>query len=72
MTAFQNRSFARQIGMQLSASVVESTNAAPPMSGTVVESTNFIPLSAPKPADRAPKRIFFVLLATNQRGRLAA
>ena len=58
MTAFQNRSFTRQIGMQLSASVVESTN--------------FTTLSAPKPADRAPKRIFFVLLATNQRGRLAA
>lgn len=72
MMELQKRSFARQIGMQLSASVVESTNATPPMLETVVESTNFTPLSAPKPADRAPKRIFFVLLATNQRGRLAA
>ena len=58
--------------MQLSASVVESTNAVPPMLETVVKSTNFTPLSAPKPADYAPKRLFFVLLATDQRDRLGA
>jgi hypothetical protein len=58
--------------MQLSATVVESTNAKTPMLGTVVESTNFPPLFTPKPANHGPRPVFFVLLATDQRDRVAA
>ncbi len=49
MTAFQNRSFARQAGGSFSRTVAESTNANGQMWQTVVESTIFEPSTACAP-----------------------
>lgn len=53
MTAFQNRSFARQAGGSLSTTVAESTNDNGEMWQTVVENTIFDPPMAytPRPSD---------------------